>query len=1022
MPIRILAAGLLVASLACGSLWAQGGAPEPTREQVEAQLSKFRSERAEAQKLKFPPKAYTQADRSLQRAEQTLQAEDYRSAARHARNARWQLPALPGGLPKQVSMVIGAVRLRHADRVNGLAYSPDGQRIASASRDGTVRIWDLGNGRELLAYREHPQPEPVDDDKPIDASASLRVTDVVWSPLGSVVASSCANEVHLWNPDTGKRVHTLKGHKQMVTSLAFSADGKRLVSGGDDNIAIVWDVETGKETYTTPAAEGRVEAVAFSKKRGLIGLADASGTVTVYDPSVENPKPLVKTTATEGNKQQATCLTFFPDDSKLLAGGVDREARILAGPAVPGGSEPPAADALLKFSGHTDTVSGVAVTTDGLLVVTGSYDRTIRVWDANSGKQIRLYQGHLEKVTSLAMRPDGRQVASGSEDGRIFLWDISSVDEHVQVGEAKDSLWAVAYAPDGSRMAVAGADRLIRVYDAAGKLTHTLKGHSAAITSLVFVTPERLASAGGDRVIKLWNAADGTHERDLTGHTSAILALGTLGNGTLLSASADKSARAWDLAEGKARWTWEGHSTACAIAGMADGSRVAVGTADGSLFLLDPRAQPVKATGNLVAHMAGVAAVAFEPQSNRLATVGGDGQVKIWSVLDNGAIVPSARYESALKASTPGGVTALSTVNFSPNGRQVVTAGADGIVRIWNASTGAEVRALRGHTDWVTSAVFSPDGEKLLSASVDRTARLFDLSQVDTSGQVAHAQAVRAITISPDGRQIASGADDKTVKLWNLATGEETATLTGATDRIFTMSFVGPDKIAAGTGSGDRRVRLWQLPQGKELKATMIGETFLLLGQPEGEVLVWSRNASEHHEFGRLSAELALKDDPLTDKARTPTCATFAHDGSRVAIGSEDGTVRFWKLADKQRDGKDWELFPTYVADVGLANDGKTLYAISGDGQLVTGDITKRDILHKATSKVTLVNALVVGPKGERCAVIGSEGRIELYDRQGKEIDSWLLPVPANTAAFTPDGKQLVTGNGDGTIYILDLP
>lgn len=101
MPIRILAAGLLVASLACGSLWAQGGAPEPTREQVEAQLSKFRSERAEAQKLKFPPKAYTQADRSLQRAEQTLQAEDYRSAARHAGMRAGNCPPCPGDCPSK---------------------------------------------------------------------------------------------------------------------------------------------------------------------------------------------------------------------------------------------------------------------------------------------------------------------------------------------------------------------------------------------------------------------------------------------------------------------------------------------------------------------------------------------------------------------------------------------------------------------------------------------------------------------------------------------------------------------------------------------------------------------------------------------------------------------------------------------------------------------------------------------------------------------------------------------------------
>ena len=998
-------------------------AEEPTADGVKGLLAKYRAERDEAKAFHAPAGAFAAAETAAARAEAAAKAGDLKAAARLARDARWQLPTRPAGLPPHVGLVIGSVRLRHADRVNGLAYSPDGTKLASASRDGTVRVWDLGNGHELLAYRGHPAPPPVSPDKPVDGTAALRVPAVAWSPTGALVASAGGDEIHLWDPATGKRVKALKKHAGMVRALAFGPDGARLASTGDDRLLVVWDVAAGKDTFTGTLS-ARPEAVAYSPNGKLVAAADADGFVTVFRPDGGDKKPVMRAQATDGGGQQATGVAFTPDGAKLLAGGYDKNARLLAAPAAAGTAAPAAAAPLLKFTGHSEPVSAVGITPDGKLAVTGGQDRTVRVWDAVGGKPVRLFQGHLDRVTALAVRPDGRQVASGSEDGTIRLWDLSAVDEHRAMTDATDAVWAAVYAPDGSRFAAAGADRAIRVYDAAGKLEHTLTGHKGAVTSLVFSATDRLASAAGDALIKLWDARTGTFEKDLAGHTSAVLALAATADGRLVSAAADRTVKLWDVPAGKPVWSWAGKSAACAVAVRPDGKRVAVGTADGTLTILDVTADGPKEVGSAPAHVAGVAAVAFSPDGAKLATVGGDGVVKLWAVPDEGTPVPTARFESAHKSGPAGAVAALSAVGFSPDGRQVVSGGADAIVRVWDAATGAEARALRGHTDWVTAAAFSPDGEKVLSAGVDKAVRVFDLGRSDLGGRAGHAQAARCVAVSRDGTRVASGSDDRTVKVWDLATGAEVATLTGMADKVFCVGFAGPNRVAAGAGSGDRRLRVWDVPGGKEVRSWVAGQAYALVATADGKtVTVWARTADEKDEFAAYTvADGTPAGDPLVDKDREATCAAISPDGGVAAAGAKDGSVRVWNLPRKDRIGDDWPILVKRVADIGLTPDKQTLLVIDEDGLVKVGDLGRREVTHSVKALAGEVNGLVVSPTGDRFAALGTDGVVKAFDLKAKELRSWALPVPANGAAFTPDGKKLVTANADGTLYVLELP
>jgi WD40 repeat protein len=209
---------------------------------------------------------------------------------------------------------------------------------------------------------------------------------------------------------------------------------------------------------------------------------------------------------------------------------------------------------------------------------------------------------------------------------------------------------------------------------------------------------------------------------------------------------------------------------------------------------------------------------------------------------------------------------------------------------------------------------------------------------------------------------------------------------------------------------------------GKEQKAIPFGQAYFLTVAPDGSVAAWGKNASNQDEFARFTAAGAPIGEPLVDKAREASCATFSADAALAAVGAADGSVRVWDLAKRERVGADWPIHVKRVADLGLTPDKATLVAVDEAGLVKVGDLAKRAVTHSAQAVGGEINGLVMSPSGDRFAVLSNDGEVKAFDLGAKELRSWKLPVPANGAAFTPDGKKLVTANGDGTLYVLELP
>lgn len=1032
--LRSAAVLLLVLGVAVPFAGAQP--PGPTADDVKSLREKFLAEREQAVKAKFPNDTLTKADDLVKRADEAAKGENYRAAARHIRDARWQLPYLPPGLPPHVTRVLGEARMRHADRVNALAYSREGL-LASASRDFTVKVWDLGNGRELVTYRGH-----VDQaDDPTKASTNVfGATDVAFHPSGTLVASASGNQVHTWEPTTGKLIKVLVNlgkTDKPVKSLAFSPDGKLLAVGADDGVLRVVKSENGDEVFKSNSRNARIERVAFSPNGKLVALGDSNSQVAVYVP--EGGKNQLAMSVQGVDLGEVMGVAFAADSGSVFTCGRDGKARLTAGPDPDGKSVANTATKLRDFVGHTGPVTGLALTADGKFLATSGEDKTVRVWDVAGGKQLRSFQGHMTKATAVAVRGDGRQVASASDDGAVRVWDLNATDEHRALTDSKESLWAVATSPDGKWIAAAGADKNIRVYGLeTGKLEATLDA-GAAMTSLAFLPDSnRLVASGGNQVVKVWDLAAKKVLKELSGHTLAVLAVAATDDGKLVvSGSADASVRGFDPDTGKEVWKWGSRKAAVAVAVRKGGKQAAIGIADGGLAILDVSGGAPRELSAQAAHTAGTTCVAFSPDGNRLASVGGDGALRVWSVGENGALVQLVRFDGQV-TSTGAAASPLSTVAFAPDGRYVAAAGADGVVRVWDVQTKSEARGLRGHTDWVTSVAFAPNGQSLVSvaAEKDNTLRVFELPPLDAASAAGgHMLAVNAVAVSPNGKLVATAATDQTIKVWDVATGKEVATLVGNADTPFAVSFVGNDALVMGGSLPTRdtgRLHFWNLNPARST-AIPTGEVYTVVTSADATKLgAWaSRQAvgdtvkNNAYEIYDAKGQL-LSSTP--DKSRNVRSATFTPDLAWAVAGDESGTLRIFDLEKKERIGGDWPVFQRSFADLGVTADKKLLVAADDEGAIKIADIAKREVIADGTAHKTGVRALIVSPTGKTFVTLSNDREIKawsLAEFKGKkiaEVRSWVVPVAVNGATYTPDGKSVVTANADGTAFVLELP
>ncbi|MDH3671449.1 MAG: TIR domain-containing protein, partial [Gammaproteobacteria bacterium] len=422
----------------------------------------------------------------------------------------------------------------HSGLVWSVAFSPDGTRLATASDDKTVRVWDALSGQALHVLQGHTDS----------------VRSVAFSPDGTrIVTGSSDNTARVWDALSGQALHVLQGHTDVLRSAAFSPDGARIATASGDKTVRVWDVASGQALQVLQGHTDWVRSVAFSPDGTRLATASADKTVRVWDALSGQALQVL-----QGHTHWVRSLAFSPDGTRIATASDDKTARVWD--ALSG-------QALQVLQGHTRPIRSVAFSPDGTRLATASGDKTARVWDLASGQALQVLQGHTHWVRSLAFSPDGTRIATASGDKTARVWDLASGQTLQVLQGHTDSVRSVAFSPDGTRIATASGDKTARVWDlASGQALQVLQGHTDWVGSVAF-SPDgtRIATASGDKTARVWNITSGQPLQVLRGHADWVRSVAFSPDGTrIATASGDKTARVWDLASGQALQVLQGHT------------------------------------------------------------------------------------------------------------------------------------------------------------------------------------------------------------------------------------------------------------------------------------------------------------------------------------------------------------------------------------------------------------------------------------------------------------------------------
>jgi WD40 repeat protein len=621
-----------------------------------------------------------------------------------------------------------------------------------------------------------------------------------------------------------------------------------------------------------------------------------------------------------------------------------------------------------------------------------------------------MIQGHSGFLCATEFSPDASSSSCRLGSLGTSIWNPALGAKPLRIHGPDGSSYGVAFDLAGTRMASAGMDGQIKVWDVVdGRLEHIFRGHDGWARGIAFSTDGiKLASGGQDKTIRIWKAtqvkgAVPDHESPaavLRGHTGGVFAVAFSPDGSqLASAGKDGTVRVWDLVHAvpQSRTIFRGHDQ-------------------------------------------DVCSVAFHPNGKLIASGGADRSVRIWD---------AATGKERLQF--PAAASRINAIAFNHDGTQLATGNLYGPVAIWNTETGQPLAILRGHESPVFEVMFNSDGTKLLSASQDATIELWDLKADQGFRSLSLAPAPKApssgsmplepvkwlggVAFRPSGAELAAAGTEHTVAIWDLASGQLKRTLRASWGNSIGVAYSRDGRRLAVAGT-DRSVRIWDTDAGRELFVLPMTEGVASLAlDPGGEILatgdgqlptvIQEPQGKVPPTEGKPQAvrlwNLASRTQIHTLQGHTDSvhALAFSPNGGRLASAGADGTLRIWNVGNT-RKALSREIGAGAVFSLAFAPDGARIATAGQDHIIRIWDSGDGHLIHELTGHANWVLSVTFSPDGSRLVSASADQTVRVWDPvRGRELLSLRGPRDrVHGVAFSPDGRSIAAASADGVVRV----
>lgn len=568
-----------------------------------------------------------------------------------------------------------------------------------------------------------------------------------------------------------------------------------------------------------------------------------------------------------------TC-AWSPDGAKLLSGSSDKTLKIWD--ALSG-------SCLTTLEGHSSSIQSCRWSANNEKLASGSNDNTLKIWDAQNGQCLATLEGHSGPVNACDWSPDCERLLSGSSDNTLKIWDTKSAQCLQTLIGHSELVIACAWSPDGSKLLSASLDKTLKIWDAQRRRCMlTLQGHSKSVTACTW-SPDgsKLLSGSSDNTLKVWDAITGQCLHTLQGHSDSINACSWSPNGRkLLSASHDQTLRVWDADSGLCQLVIRDHSIPVTTCIWSPDNLKLLSGSFMALKIWD--AEHGKCQLTMGGHSGEVYSCSWSPDGRRLTSGAADKTVKVWGAA-RGLCLFTLKGHSR----------PICKCEWSPNGEKLASLSWDGTLKIWNARSADCLLTLKVYAGEGNICTWSPDSKKIITSSANNTLKIID-SQSGQCLQTIHGYSkhITGCSWSHDGKKILSCSMDGTIIVWDTQSCQRLLNLQGHSSEITACSWNFNDEKFVST-SWDQTLKIWDATNGICLHKIQDQPTAAraCTWSPDGGKLLTANydGTLKIRDAESGSCMLIIQGHSSVIRA----CA-WSPDGTKLLSGSDDKTLKVW--------------------------------------------------------------------------------------------------------------------------------